>query len=184
MTDAPLYAADPANIFGFHLVISLALVIAGAVLFPILMRRASGAARIGVVFACGVLFLFGLARLIVIGLALANGPKDVTAPLEFKTQINSTGRNGRIFESFVLAFFDKSKGTRDDILKLPPDDRLDRYIKVEVSEIALTLSKEGDCYEVTYYPLPRYVPMLLFFKTLDSDPFTASLQNATASQCQ
>src|SRR5258708_26360421 len=100
MTDAPLYAADPANIFGFHLVISLALVIGGAVLFPILMRRAAGAARLGVVFACGVLFLFGLARVIVIGMALANWAHEVTAPLHINTRGNTTGMHRTRFQPF------------------------------------------------------------------------------------
>jgi hypothetical protein len=180
-----LYDADTLSVFGLHAIISLSLVIAGIVLFPILVRRTEAwLPRIGITLACLVLFLFGLARLIVIGLALSNGPQAVVAPLEYKTQVNDSGRNGTIFESFVLAFYDKSKGSLDEISSVPPDDRPDRYIKAEVSEIAFALAKEGSCYEVTYYPLPRYVPMLLFFKTLDSDPFTTSLRNAEVSQCQ
>ena len=181
----PLYTADALQLFGVHTAIAFVLVIAGVVLFPILLRRASTwPARIGIVFACAVLFLFGMARLVVIAIAISNGPANIVAPLDFKTQVNNTGKNGTILSSFVLAFFDKTKGTRDEINSIPTDDRMDRYIKIEVSENAFDASSEGICYEFSYYPLPRYVPMFLFFKSLDSDPFTARLQNADMSQCQ
>lgn len=179
-----LYSAEPLSLFLWPVLISAGLVIGAIVLFPFLFPRTSGRFdRAVVILALGILMLLGIARLAVLGIAWFGGVHTITSALDFNTQVNETGRNGQQTPHFVLFLFDKTQGTRDQLNTLPPDDRLSLYARLEVPQYVFNETEQGVCYTAKYYALPRYAGLLLFFHTLDSNPFVTSLATAEPGAC-